>query len=450
MAIPSIITNGFIKTLSGLGNNSDSIVPLVAKDVISDCTLIHTYKKEGGKDDVREKAIEEFGTGALWLFGIPTFKFLVDKTIYPLLGLNPNLDPRILNNKDKKFDFLKSVKKNEVEEGVFNSLSNKAQILKKIQLPFTNKQMYKGVYIGKFLSSTLLCAFALTKLIKYKQKTTDERIKKDIQKKRNAFDYQKFLGNDNLYGAFVKKSKKDNKNVSFCGLSTFAVGEFASEFMFNPLKNTSILDAFIAGTRLKEGRKGERIEIGLKELFQVFFIYGLAKPIQMCFEAIGNKMNMPIELDARVIFDSKLKEKLANSKDILDNLEKSSDLLKSIYDLDPKSDLVDILAKNGTLPVVKDKNGISNISAFKIIDENEVKKAIGHIKKLSESLDSIKKIKAFKTFATLGNVAIAIWAMGVLQPKINIWLRKKLNNGDNRNPAIVQQEKEMQKLASAN
>ena len=60
-------------------------------------------------------------------------------------------------------------------------------------------------------------------------------------------------------------------------------------------------------------------------------------------------------------------------------------------------------------------------------------------------MSSIKKIKAFKTFAVLGNVAIAICAMGILQPKINIWLRKTLNHGDNRNPAIVQKEKEMEK-----
>ena len=157
MAIPSIITNGFIKTLSGLGNNSDSIVPLVAKDVISDCTLIHTYKKEGGADDVREKAIEEFGTGALWLFGIPAFKLLIDKTIYPLLNLNPNLDPRVLNNKDGKFDFLKSVVKGQ-EKDVFSTLSDKAKILNKFQLPFTNKQMYKGTYIAKFLALNIKSA----------------------------------------------------------------------------------------------------------------------------------------------------------------------------------------------------------------------------------------------------------------------------------------------------
>ena len=67
---------------------------------------------------------------------------------------------------------------------------------------------------------------------------------------------------------------------------------------------------------------------------------------------------------------------------------------------------------------------------------------------MSGAISSIKKIKAFKAFAVVGNVALAICAMGVLQPKITIWMRKKLNNGDNRNPAIVQREKEMGKVNS--
>ncbi len=444
MTVPSIITNGFIKTLSGLGDNSDSIIPLVAKDVISDCTLVHTYKKEGGIDDVREKAIEEFGTGALWLFGIPTFKFLVDKAIYPMFGLKPELDPRVLDNKNGRFDFLKSVASSSEKE-VFSSLSNKAKFLNKFELPFTNMQMYKGAYVAKFLTSTLLCAFALTKLIKYKQKTTDERIKKDIQSKKSSLQFEKFVKNDSIYGDFVNKNK--SKNISFGSFAPSNAGEFVSDFMFNPLKNTSILDLFIGGTRFKEGRKGERKEIVLKELFQVFFIYGLAQPIQKTFEFIGKKLNLPIELDARVIFDSKLKDKLVEAKSEINKLNNSKNLLNDIYKLNPQGALVEILANNGTLSVVKDKNRIKNITTFKPIDENDIKSALKHIENLSEAVSSINKIKIFKTFATLGNVAIAIWAMGVLQPKINIWMRKKLNNGDNRNPAIVQKEKEMQKLA---
>jgi len=41
----------------------------------------------------------------------------------------------------------------------------------------------------------------------------------------------------------------------------------------------------------------------------------------------------------------------------------------------------------------------------------------------------------------VANVLIAAGIMGVIQPKVNIWLRKATNNGDNRNPAIIEQEK---------
>ena len=58
MKIPSIITNNSVKLLSGLGNNEDSLTAMVLKDWIGDGATVYTYKKEGGRDDAREKAIE--------------------------------------------------------------------------------------------------------------------------------------------------------------------------------------------------------------------------------------------------------------------------------------------------------------------------------------------------------------------------------------------------------
>ena len=60
MKVPSIITNNGIKLLSGLANNDDSLTAMIAKDWIGDAATVYTYKKEGGQDDAREKAIEEF------------------------------------------------------------------------------------------------------------------------------------------------------------------------------------------------------------------------------------------------------------------------------------------------------------------------------------------------------------------------------------------------------
>ena len=100
-SIKTAIASNSVKLLSGLGNNDDCLVAMIAKDWIGDGATVYTYKKEGGKDDAREKAIEEFGTGAIWLFGIPLVKKVIDKTIYPLLKLDSNFDPRVLDDKKR-------------------------------------------------------------------------------------------------------------------------------------------------------------------------------------------------------------------------------------------------------------------------------------------------------------------------------------------------------------
>ena len=59
---------------------------------------------------------------------------------------------------------------------------------------------------------------------------------------------------------------------------------------------------------------------------------------------------------------------------------------------------------------------------------------------IEEHAKNLSKSKAFKGFAVVANVLIAAGIMGVIQPKLTIWLRKKLF-GTNENPAIAQQEK---------
>lgn len=463
MPIPSIISYNTVKFLSELSNNSESILPMLVKDTMSNCAIVNTYKKEGGKYDAGERAIEEFGTGAIWLLGIPVVKKLLDKTIYPLLKLNPDFDVRVLED-EKNLANIKENLKNSTnsflqnEKELFLSLDDKNEVLKK----FTNKQLYKGLFAGKFVIATTLSAIALSAIIKYKQKTTNKRIEEDF-KKNNASrvllnqDLKQERSNSTVFSTFL--GKKQDKNLSFKG-----VKNIAQLFMFNDIFNTAILDGVITGTRLKEGRKGEKKEILLKELFQIFFIYGVAKPMQMLFEHIGKKVNLPIDLDPMLLFSKDLKENIKNANKVVadNNLivevvsqnGKTTRILNQnavseIYNLakqDINNPLIDVLAKNGAITLVKDKNGNNQaISYLKKVDNAKIFKTLSGIDDLGKNISKIKGIKAFKIFSVLGNVAIAAWAMGVLQPKINIFMRKFLNNGDNRNPAIVAKENELNK-----
>ncbi len=457
MSISKIITNNSVKLLSGLANNNDSIMPMVFKDTISNGAIVYTYAKEGTNHDARERAIEEFGTGAVWLFGIPLVKKILDKTIYPILKLDPNLDVRILKD-EKKINKIKNALQNSTnpalahEKEVILALDDKNKVLQSL----TNSKLYKALNISKFGISTALSAIALSAIIRYKQKTTEKRVEKDF--------FEKNSSNILITRQINKQNKKNKFNIPFCG----AGAAVADAFMYNPIFNTSLLDGVITGTRLVEARKGEKKEVALKELFQLFFIYALAKPIQLMFEKIGSKINAPIELDPMVLFSNDLSQKTKDAcKEIEEKLKQTivdnknnpktvfkDNLIDEIYNIaneDIKNPLIELLDKNGVISTIKNKQtgSIEAMSYFKHIDEETLAKSLKNIESLNESLNAniknLSKIKAFKIFATLGNVGLAAWAMGVLQPKVNIWMRKLLNNGDNRNPAIVNQEKEIQR-----
>lgn len=438
MKIPSIVANNSIKLLSGLANNDDSLASMIVKDWMSDGATVYTYKKQGGKDDAREKAIEEFGTGAVWLFGIPTIKKIINKTIYPLFNLNAEFDPRILDNKERvsKITEILNDSKNPIldnQKQVFNSLGETAK-------------KYKGFAIGKFLIATALSAVALTGIIKLKQKTTNERIEKELEKTSKNIKpetpLEKSINQNKNFELFTGKNK--NSSISFTG----GFAKELAEFMYNPIKNTMILDGVITTTRLKEARKGERFEVGLKEVFQIIFIYCLAKPFQKMFEGIGNKLNCPIELDPKVLFSKDLKEKIKNSKDAMSNLENSKDILEDLTKIDIKNPLIELLDKNGAISTIKKKGSdeILALNFLKPIDDDFVKETIKNIKKLGEKIDNLGNIKKYKTFAVIANVVGVATIMGIFQPMINIWLRKLMHNGDNRNPAIAQQEEKMYEI----
>ncbi len=457
MNISGIVRENSIKLLSGFANNNDSIAPMVLKDTISNTAIVATYKKEGGKDDAREKAIEEYGTGVVWLFGIPALKKLFDKSVYGLFKLNPKFDIRILKDEN----YLDTVKNGifnnpnpilNSQKDIFNTLQDKNSLLKK----YTNAQVYKGLFVSKFALSTTICAIALGALVKYKQKTTQKRIERDCYKNMaSEVLINKSVKKSSDFEKFNSPKKENKKDISFKGL-----GEF---FMYNPIANNSILDMAISSIRLKEARKGERAEVGMKEAFQIVFIYLVAKPMQMMFESIGEKLKLPITLDPKVLFSKNINETIANASSIINDNNFVSqvknakgkavnalkdDGLREIFELAKKNinnPLLDILDKNGAISIIKDKKGNKQaIDYLKRIDEADVVKTMLDINKLNENISRVKSIKAFKVFAVFANIAIAACATGILQPKLAILMRKIMHNGDNRNPAIVEQEKMMQ------
>ena len=84
---------------SVLGNNS-SLIPLGIKDVANSCGLTTASYIAGDSVEGKDRFIDEFGTQAIWLGGIPTFKYILDKSIFKPAKLDPKVDVRILKDKN--------------------------------------------------------------------------------------------------------------------------------------------------------------------------------------------------------------------------------------------------------------------------------------------------------------------------------------------------------------
>ena len=476
MAISKVST--ISKVFTQLGNNTDSLVPMYVKDIASGSLTSLTYYKEGGNRDGVEKTFEEFATGIVWLGGIPFIKKIFDKTVYKKAGMSPDVDAkRLFNDFGKKsVDSVEFARDKAVSLG--DKFREQADILANT---VKNKTKAKNLALSKFGIATALTGLGLYGIITYKQKQTERAIEKQVRDKlaKESVLKRTLKGNE-VYQTF--KGGKENKNPSFKGVGTF--------IMSNPIANTSLVDCVISGTRLFQAREGEKFEVGLKEASEVVFIYGLAQPLQKGMEFLGKKcFNKPINLDYSLLDSDILKnaieaernssgssklvqdaktlisligdEKAAKTPFVdkvknffkggrFDNAlnEASKKAIDFVFD-NQDSPLIDIFKKSGNLSVFKTKDGVEQISLLSSIDSNKLKAtAKNTIETVENAIKSndvgkyLKHTKMIKGAAILGNIAISAVMMGYLQPKLNLYLRKKFNNGDNTNPAIAQLTKQ--------
>ena len=71
------------KVTSAFGDHS-SLLPLFTKDVVNSAGMTAFSYDAGGKIEAKDRFIDEFGTQAIWLGGLPFFKWAFNKTAYKL------------------------------------------------------------------------------------------------------------------------------------------------------------------------------------------------------------------------------------------------------------------------------------------------------------------------------------------------------------------------------
>ncbi|MBR1461574.1 hypothetical protein IJ596_08110 [bacterium] len=407
---------------SVLGNNS-SLIPLGIKDVANSCGMTTASYLAGDTVEGKDRFFDEFGTMAIWLGGIPVYKYIIDKTMYKFRNMDPKIDVRIFKNKD----ILQAARELAPTEAIQNAIEKAAN----------NQKSFKGMSLAKFGLSTILTMVSYFGLTKFRHKYTENQIKKDFLAKQNS---QKYNQSVPFSAAFsdVHKPKQ----------ATFTGG--LQDFIFDPVKNLMIVDGVITGERFAHSRNAQDVMgYGIKEGSFWLFMYWAGSLISKALEKhTEKKYHKSIDLDARVIESSELKEAFKNGSlkqhiEAFKNADKSDlDIYK--YAVTQKDNLVVQMAKKSDIITLFEKTDKVDTRAYIDLGNKEadnfdglrgvgkkLEKLLNQYEKSGDDIDTfMKAVRKLKRSSVWINMGACIGALGVLAPAIMLLMRKFGDNSE--------------------
>lgn len=395
------------KIFSTLGNNS-SLIPLGIKDISNTLGMTAGSYVTGSNVEGKDRFIDEVGTLFIWLLGIPFFKKVIDKTVFKIAKFNPNIDVRLLKNQE----IFEKAKKHAVP-----TLKAGFERIEK------NQKLFKGLTLAKFMASTALTLASYSALTTFRHKHTEKTIikefKKEAEKKK---ELEAFSGKKSL-------EKTNQKNPNF-GMSM----NILNQFMFDPVKNTMIIDGGITTERLAESRNPQDF-LGylVKEGGFWTFMYFAGPAIQKYLEKKAAQNHKPIDLDIRVLQDEKLKKAFFD-KTIEQHIKEFSikgteaQIYESLFD--KNNNLIVQMAKKSN--IIKTIKNSEEIDTQHFVNINEIKGVKEKIEKLYKEFSSqskynlddfFKEIIKLKRKSIIKNIGFSIGALGVIVPGIMVAMR---------------------------
>jgi len=420
------------KIYSTLGN-PNSLIPLAIKDTAS-TTGMTVGSFITGKEEGHDRFIDEVGTEAIWLGGIPFFKWLFDKTVFKVMNFDAKFDARNLKN-------------NAVLEKI-KEYAPTEDIKKEIEKIAKNDKTFKRTAAAKFFVSTAMTVASYIALTKFKQKYTEKKIRENLIAEYEA---QK--------QAELKKKEQESKNIDQSATTFKGLGSAVESLAFSPVKNMWVLDGCITAERLKDSRsEQEFIGYAIKEASILFFMYYAGGKIQELLENYAkNKFGKSISLDARVLEDSVLKDmfKDGSIEKYLAEFKKANSSRANLYEFlvkNPDNAVVKFAKQSDLISMHKSVEkkflGIpikfkttDKIDTRKFIDLSEIENIASKLEELySQYKTSLSKgetidkffngVKSLKRKSILMNIGTCILALGVVTPAI--MLLKRMSSNDDQ------------------
>ena len=398
------------KIYSILGSEN-FIVPLAVKDSFSSLGMT-SGSFITGQEEGYDRFIDEVGTEIVWLGGVPIYKWLFDKTVFNIYGLDSKYDARNLKNKD----IFKRTKKNAPDEDIKKAIE---KIEKK-------QKIFKNLAASKFILSTSLAIMSYIMLTKYKQKYTEKQIKKKL-----INEYQKKQNDDSSQG---EKIQKNTDSPSFKSL-----GSMTESLAYNSVKNMWIVDGAITSERLLDSRNPQEfIGYAIKEAFSLCFLYYAGGKIQKFLENNAmKKHNRNIALDARVLENNYIKQifkdgTIKSSLDAFDKIKKDPIELYDFLHKNPNNAIVKIAKQSDIIVSYKNTDKIDTRAYIDLEKIETLKKDLNKLyeqykeaaQKGENTEKFFKKVKKLKRCSIITNIGTSIFALGILAPGVMLIKRK--------------------------
>ena len=406
------------KIISTLGNK-ESLIPIMLKDGVDSASLTYKSYKEGGIVEGKDRAIDEFGTQAIWIGGIPFFKKIFDMTAYKASKINPEVDVRIIADKE----YSKWAKEN--AQGIMSN--SKTQSVKQAinDCLADGGKKVKNLYKGKIIAATALTLGTYFLLTKLKQKNTKNTVIKNMQDELHTINKKPEYIKNSVFSD-IEKAQSTNK-PSFKGITK----SLTEAIMFNPVHNMKIIDAGITTERLACSRnKTELAEHAIKEGSFLFFLYGFGNLIEKGINKFANKkLNKPIDLPIDVIMDDNFAKALQKNTIVTDTKKfaQNNTLTEKLNFIknNPDNILVQAAKKAKIVSTIKKGTAKEVVDTSKYINIKDLDTLSDNLKnindKFSTSKDGVNKFlsktKALKVVSVMANIGISCLFLGYIVPK---------------------------------
>lgn len=384
-----------VNIISAVGNNS-SIYPLLVRDcgieIPSKVGMTYTQNlkdsKQMANNAVRERLIDEYGTSAIWLGGIPLMDWLCDKGIEKL-GYNPKVNSALFKENEKQGMKLNIEKFKEVAP----------KEVKEMEKVLKNRKTYEKLLATKFILSTAIPVALMGYFLPKANFALTEKIRE-------------------------KQEIKAGSNPTFKGGMTTALANMST------VNKMAVTDGGLTVGRVTTARnKYEKMEMAFKMGGMMFLNFVAPLLLAEGLDKLSGKLfNTNVNLDPKILND---KEFLKSIKE--GSLALPKDNIVEFLDKNPEEKFSKLVSKYCGVNYLE--NGTRDPRSY--VDEKKIKAFQNEIEKFAKQAKTSGNVDKFakkalnvKSGNIIANVAISSFLLAVALPKVTFMLRKKVTGSD--------------------